>query len=198
VNAAPLLVCLDLQRSFLEEGPLAAPRGALALVECARLISLARARRWAVVHCFLRRPSGNLRIERHEARPIAGFEPRRAEPVIERETLSAYGNDAFDALLEQAPGRSALIAGLSASVTFMATAFDAFERGHRFVLASEALASQAGFEASAEQHEAVARDVAARLGFPASATFQEPGHLDPARTRITQGRNEDDDAQKTE
>lgn len=197
MSASPFLVCLDLQRSFLEAGPLAAPRGADALVECARLIAFARARRWTVVHCYLRRPSGNLRIERHEARPIAGFEPRRAEPVIERATLSAYGNEAFEALLENAPGRSALIAGLSASVTFMATAFDAFERGHRFVLASEALASQAGFEASVEQHEAVARDVAARLGFPASAAFQEPDRLGPALTAITSGRNDDDDTQQT-
>lgn len=168
MSQAPLLICLDLQRSFVEHGPLAAPRAPRALLECARLLSLARARRWDIAHCYFKRAHEPLCIGQYEARPIPGFEPRANEPVLERMTLSAYGHGALFDLVEAAPQRSALIAGLSASLTFLATAFDAFERGHRFVLAADALAAQNGAEADALAHERVARDVAARLGFPAS------------------------------
>lgn len=169
MNAPPLLICLDLQRSFIEDGPLRAPGGSQALVECARLLSIARARRWDIVHCYLSRRVGPLYIPPSEARPIAGFEPRVSEVVLERAKLSAYGHGALGDLIDGAPQRSALVAGLSASLTFLATAFEAFERGHRFILAADALAAQRGQEADAAQHERVSRDIAAQLGFPAGA-----------------------------
>lgn len=171
LTTPPLLVCLDLQQGFLDEGPLQAPQAPRALIECARLLSFARARRWRIAHCYLHRDCEPFRIERRQARPIPGFQPRVDEPVIERTTLSGYGHKAFPSLVEEAPSRTALVACLSASLTFMATAFDAFEHGHRFIVAAEALAGQAGLEADADQHEAVARDVAARLGFPVGARF---------------------------
>jgi len=102
------------------------------------------------------------------ALPVSGFSPRSSEAVIERRALSAYGHSAFAALMEEAPHKTALVAGLSASLTFVATALDAFERGHRLVIAVDALAAQGGPEAQASTHEAVARDIAARLGFPAA------------------------------
>lgn len=173
----PLLVCLDLQRIFIEDGPLRAPSGAEALLECARLLSHARRERWTIVHCFLRRAGGSMPIGAGQAMPIPGFEPQCSEVVIERTTLSAYGHTAFGRLLEGASKQSALVAGLSASITFMATAFDAFEHGHRFVVAADALAANAGFEASAAEHGAVVRDVAAQLGFPAAVTRQHPENL---------------------
>ena len=166
MSARPLLVCLDLQRAFIEDGPMRAPNAAAALLECGRLLSLARREHWSIAHCYLRSSVGPVRIEAGSALPVHGFEPRSLETVIERDTLSAYGHAAFKSLVQNAPFESALIAGLSASITFLATAFDAFREGHRFVLAADALAGQGGFEASASQHEAVARDVAAQLGFP--------------------------------
>lgn len=100
--------------------------------------------------------------------PVSGFSPQSIESVIERRTLSAYGHHAFASLLDLAPHKTALVAGLSASVTFLATALDAFERGHHLVIAADALAAQDGLEAPAHEHQAVARDIAAQLGFPAA------------------------------
>lgn len=163
MSAPPLLVCLDLQQAFLADGSLWAPRGSEALLECGRLLALARRRRWSIAHCYLR--GGTLGVAGAEALPISGFAPRSHEAVFERSTLSAYGHRTFAGAVERAPHRCALIAGLSASVTFMATAFDAFEHGHRLVIAANALAAQTGSEASAEHHKAVAGDVAQLLGF---------------------------------
>lgn len=162
---APLLVCLDLQRAFLRQGPLQAPHAPAALLHCRRVLSAARARRWRVTHCYLKRDTGPLMLAAEDRRPIEGFEPLRLEPVLERTSLSAYGHQAFHDLMAGSASTGVLMVGLSASLTFVATAIDAFERGHSFVIAAEALAGQQGGEASAHEHESVARDIAAHLGF---------------------------------
>lgn len=164
----PLLVCLDLQRAFADPGPLRAPHAASALLESARLLALARRERWHIIHCLLRRDESTLCVSGDMALPVSGFSPRSSESVIERASLSAYGHAAFGSLIEATQHRTALVAGLSASLTFVATAIDAFERGHRLFLAADALAAQDGSEAQARDHEAVARDIAAQLGFPAA------------------------------
>jgi nicotinamidase-related amidase len=173
-RSPPLLVCLDLQRAFTRQGPLHTPHAPAALMHCRRVLSAARARRWRVVHCYLKRQAGPLYFAPEDGRPIEGFEPLRLEPVLEREPLSAYGHDAFNGLMESAADTGVLMIGLSASLTFVATAIDAFERGHTFVIAAEALAGQQGGEASAQQHESVARDIAAHLGFE-SASIGDSG-----------------------
>lgn len=180
MNPPPLLVCLDLQRVFIEYGPLHAPHAPSALLESARLLAHARRHRWSVLHCLLRRPASPVLVDGDRALPVSGFGPQSNEAVIERATLSAYGHEAFASLLNAAPQRTALVAGLSASVTFLATALDAFERGHRLVIAADALAGQDGAEAPAPQHEAVARDIAAQLGFPAARTHQRSVEPRPA------------------
>lgn len=175
MKGAPLLVCLDLQRAFVEPGPMHAPHAASALLECARLIAYARRRRWTIVHCLLQRADLPVQVWGEHALPVSGFAPRNYEPVIERAALSAYGNRAFATLLESAAHKTAVVAGLSASVTFMATAIDAFEHGHHLIVAADALAGQGGLEAMALDHQAVARDVAAQLGFPAARTHDASG-----------------------
>jgi nicotinamidase-related amidase len=99
------------------------------------------------------------------ARPVDGFEPLVREKVFERQTLSAYGHFGFDRFMAEVAPSSVVVAGLSASITFMATAIDAFERQHRMVVLADALAGQSGREAHAGAHEAVSRDVASYLGF---------------------------------
>jgi nicotinamidase-related amidase len=171
MTRSPLLVCLDLQRAFLMEGPLLAPHAGDALLHCRRLLNIARERRWTLAFCYLRRPAGAFSISGEAARPAEGFEPQSHEIVFERSSLSAYGHPAFHSLMERADF-NVVIAGLSASITFVATVFDAFERGHRFVFAADALAGQMGLEAGAREHEAVARDIAGHLGFVAGSSRQ--------------------------
>lgn len=167
MSERPLVVCLDLQRAFIASGPWLAPNAPNALLGCARLLSHARNHAWEVVHCYLRPARGLWNAhDAVSALPLNGFEPRVNEVVLERTTLSAYGHKAFAALLAAAPNQTAIVASLNATFGFLATAFDAFEHGHRLVVGAQILAAQNGAEASATQHEAVARDVGALLGFP--------------------------------
>lgn len=164
----PTLVCLDIQRVFLRDGPLRAPNAADALIHCRRLLNAARENSWEFAHCYVRCARGPFRVVGNDARPVEGFEPFAREMVFERSSLSAYGDGAFRSLMDRASG-AVVVAGLSASMTFVATTFDAFDSGHQFLLASDALAGQDGLEASASLHEAVARDIASHLGFAAGA-----------------------------
>jgi nicotinamidase-related amidase len=161
----PLLVCLDLQRIFLADGPLLAPNAGDALIASRRLLSAARERNWRVAHCYLSRREGPLQVLGNAARPVDGFEPLRNETVLKRETLSAYGHAAFGSWIKETVSFGVILTGLSASLTLSATMFDAFERGHQLVIAPRALAAQAGAAADAQAHRQVACDVAGILGF---------------------------------
>jgi nicotinamidase-related amidase len=178
----PLLLCLDIQRGFLEPGMLHAPNAPRALVHGRRMLAHARERRWQVAHCLLRARTGPAPMSAHGARPIDGFEPRVREMVFERDSLSAYGNQDFLGLMNGAPG-GALVTGLSASLTVLATSIDAFERGHRLIFAHHALAGASGVDADAGAHEAVARDVARFLGFFVSGA----DGLSPLATNMIDG-----------
>lgn len=169
MSMGPLLVCLDIQRVFVRDGPLRAPNAAEALLQSTRLLQAARERGWEIAHCYLKRAGGPFSVIGQDARPVEGFEPRPREMVFERRSLSAYGHGTFRALMERTDG-AVVVAGLSASITFIATTFDAFDNGDSFLLASDALAGQGGHEASAGLHEAVARDIAALLGFTSRAS----------------------------
>lgn len=160
----PLLICLDVQRVFLEPGRFYTPNGARVLMHGRRLLDHARNERWQVAHCLLRPPAAPVAMNRQAARPVEGFEPLTREMVFERESLSAYGHPDFDRVVAKAE-HGAIVIGLSASLTFLATSIDAFERGQRLLLARDAMAAPAGIEAGAQSHEAVARDIARFLGF---------------------------------
>jgi isochorismate hydrolase len=164
VLTRPILLCLDVQRAFVEAGPLHAPYAGDALLQCRRLLAVARQQRWTIAHCLLHAESALLSLRAGAARPVEGFEPLAREIVFERATLSAYGHDGFATLLNQS-NAGVLVGGLSASLTFIATALDAFERGHRLIVAAPALAAQRGFIANAKSHAAVACDIAQMLGF---------------------------------
>lgn len=112
------------------------------------------------------------------ARPIDGFEPRVREMVFERKTISAYGNRDFNDLMNEVDA-GALVTGLSASLTMLATTIDAFERGHRLIFASDALAAAPGCDADAAAHQAVAHDLARLLGFYVGAVETAPRALAP-------------------
>lgn len=170
---APLLLCLDIQRGFLEPGLLHAPNAPRALVHGRRMLAHAREKRWRIAHCYLRAASGPASMSAHGARPIDGFEPHVREMVFERASLSAYGNRDFFELMDGVK-TGALVTGLSASLTLLATTIDAFEHGHRLIFAGDALAGARGGDADEGAHEAVARDVARFLGFYVGAADATP------------------------
>lgn len=161
---APLLLCLDVQRAFLEPGRFHAPNGPSALMHARRVLARAREQQWRIAHCLLRPFAAPASMSKDSARPVEGFEPLTREMVFERDSLSAYGHNDFHRLMESAEA-GALTIGLNASLSLLATSIDAFERGHRLILATDALASAAGIEAGADTHDSVARDIARFLGF---------------------------------
>lgn len=161
----PLFVCLDVQRVFVEPGPLYAPQAGQALLHGRRLLRLARDRRWQVAHCMLRHDAAPLRLSLDDARPVEGFEPTTRERVFERRELSAYAHPAFDQLASKCQRTGLVFIGLSASLTLLATLFDAFDRGHHGIVAVDALAAQRGDSADVDRHAAVSKDIASLLGF---------------------------------
>ncbi|HYD86011.1 MAG TPA: isochorismatase family protein [Vitreimonas sp.] len=180
---APLLVCLDVQRAFVEPGRFHAASGTRALMHGRRLLAYARERRWRIAHCLLRPFAAPVSMTVQSARPVHGFEPLTREMVFERESLSAYGHEEFDRLMASADA-GAMVTGLSTSLSLLATSIDAFERGHRLILPGEALAGPSGIEAGAPAHEAVARDIARFLGFSVSAAETAPMQAHPALEAI--------------
>ncbi|MGE0828816.1 MAG: isochorismatase family protein [Hyphomonadaceae bacterium] len=161
----PLFVCLDVQRAFVEPGDLYAPHAGQALLHGRRLLRLARERHWRIAHCLLRRSQEPLRLTPQGARPVEGFEPSTSEHVFERGELSAYRHPAFEQMVAKSQRAGVLFIGLSASLTFVATLLDGFERGHRGIVAADAMAAQEGRHADAQAHAAVSKDIADLLGF---------------------------------
>lgn len=167
----PVLLLLDVQRFLLDTRFAHTPEAPSVLLECQRWLSIARQQKWLVAHSLLRAPSTPWgALTSSVAAPVPGFEPRHTDPVFERKTLSAYGHPAFFELIERAPLKSAVVASLSASVSYLATAFDAFRNGHRMVITQASLAGQSGREAHAHAHQTVATDVAELLGFAHPST----------------------------
>lgn len=108
------LVCLDLQRSR-QSGD-----GQEAIVlQCRRVLSEARRRRWPVLHVHGRALA--------DSRPIPGLEPRPTEAVFLRQGPSAFSNANFTRAALALGGPLALI-GFALEDTVLATAFAAADR----------------------------------------------------------------------
>lgn len=152
----PLLLLLDVQRG-LTHRPDRITANAIKL--CGLLLSFARDRGWSIAHCYLQDGDALL----GDYRPVQGFEPRTDEMVFLRSGLSAYSSLEFAELMDS--GRfEVLISGLSASLTLLATLFDAQRLGHRFSVADGAIASSHARVAGLEDHARVSADVAELLG----------------------------------
>lgn len=124
------LVCLDLQRGR-QAGSATAPP----LVQCRRLLSEARARRWPVLHVHDRSLA--------DPRPIDGLEPRPTEPVFLRQGPSAFSNPNFRRAVHALGGPLALI-GYSLCDTVLATAFAAADRALPVEVVSDAVCPAEG------------------------------------------------------
>ncbi len=157
----PTLVLVDLQQEYLAtQRALAVPEAEVAIKNCR--LALAQARQFGIPVAFARLigQSAFFNPATRFSRPIEGFEPSNADLVFERSKPSCYANDSFAEVMEHAGGNF-ILAGLAGESACLATAVDAFHRGHRFTFLSDASASHALDEMSAADiHNAVKKVIA--------------------------------------
>lgn len=88
---------------------------------------------------------------------IEGFEPLRNEMVFERASPSCYSCEPFTALVSQSRGGIVLV-GFAGESACLSTLIDAFHRNHKVTYLTDASASHALDEMSADDvHRAVAK-----------------------------------------
>jgi nicotinamidase-related amidase len=154
----PIVVFVDMQQEYL-----AAPR-MLALPEIDR--SLANCRR--VLHhsrslglpiAFVRMLDDSAFFNRATpfVRWIEGFEPYRNEMVFERSNPSCYSSEPYALLMSQCRG-GVVLAGFAGESACLSTLIDAFHRNHKVTYLSDASASHALEDVSADHiHQAVSK-----------------------------------------
>lgn len=141
VSQIPTLVLLDLQQEYIAAPRLySIPKAEAALENCR--IALAHSRRLGFPVAFLRMvgrsPFFNPVLS--YSRWIPGFEPLTSEMVFERSMPSCYANREFGHAMTEGGGHFVL-AGFSGEAGCLATAVEAFHRGHSVTYLADASAS---------------------------------------------------------
>ncbi len=137
----PTLVLLDMQQEYIASPRLYSIPDAEAALENCRL-ALTHARRIGLPVAFLRMidksPFFNPVLSYSSW--IDGFEPLTSEMVFERSKPSCYANREFAHAMTEGGGHFVL-AGFSGEAGCLATAIEAFHRGHRVTYLGDASAS---------------------------------------------------------
>jgi nicotinamidase-related amidase len=158
---ARTLVLLDVQRDCVAEP--ASPELALAIGNCRLALHHARAAGFQVAFT---RWIGRARFFGDET-PFSGwldgFEPTRKDQVFDRGQPSCYSNPLFEEVITQAGGHF-ILAGITGETAGLATAVDAFHRGHQLTFLSDASASQQLGELAAVEVHRVVTKVIGRFG----------------------------------
>jgi len=154
----PTLVLLDLQQEYVASPRLYSIPGAERALENCRQ-ALAHSRRMGFPVAFLRMigrsPFFNPVLS--YSNWIPGFEPLTSEMVFERSKPSCYANREFAHAMTEGGGHFVL-AGFSGEAGCLATAVEAFHRGHRVTYLADASASLGLNQISAPTvHETVAQ-----------------------------------------
>jgi len=141
VSLIPTLVLLDLQQEYVASPRLfSIPDAEEALQNCR--LALTHARRMGLPVAFLRMidraPYFNPALS--YSNWIPGFEPMTSEMVFERSKPSCYANREFAYAMSEGGGHFVL-AGFSGEAGCLATAVEAFHRGHQVTYLADASAS---------------------------------------------------------
>jgi nicotinamidase-related amidase len=141
VPLIPTLVLLDLQQEYTASPRLfSIPKIETALENCHAALSLARELGLPVAFLRLigRAPFFNPALS--YSHWIPGFQPLTSEMVFERSKPSCYANRDFADAMSQGGGHFVL-AGFSGESGCLATAIEAFHRGHKMTFLADASAS---------------------------------------------------------
>lgn len=153
-SAPRLLVMVDLQMRSYDELARDNPQALARVLDNCRA-AIGHARDIGLPIAFTRRSHNIAPGERSPPSSwIAGFEPKRADMVFERELPSCYGNPLFDDVVSRVGGFA--IAGLAVEDTCLATAIDAEHRGHYVTFLDDAAASRQRYDTDAATVHTVA------------------------------------------
>ncbi len=94
---------------------------------------------------------------------IEGFEPFRNEMVFERASPSCYSSEPFTALVNQSRGGIVLV-GFAGESACLSTVIDAFHRNHKVAYLSDASASHALDDMSADDVQRAVSRISALYG----------------------------------
>jgi nicotinamidase-related amidase len=141
-SVVPTLVLVDLQQEYIAAPPrmLALPDAAQALANCRVALAHARAKGFPVAFVRWLGRSALFNPATRFSRWIDGFEPTGADMVFERDQPSCYASSSFGEVMGEAGGNFVL-AGFAGESACLATAVDAFHRGHSLTYLVDASAS---------------------------------------------------------
>ena len=152
--AAPMLVCLDLQREHTVGAAAEDLDSATRCVEtCKRVLRHARAAGWQIAH--VQRHDGRMAALPELFRPIEGLEPRPREPVFYRDRPSAFASKAFEDYVARLGDPRLIIIGFSLHASVLFTAVSGFEVGTPITVVEGALAAPSMLRFSGEVMENV-------------------------------------------
>jgi nicotinamidase-related amidase len=152
---APTLVLMDLQQEHLATPGAFGAGLDMALANCGAALKRARAGGLPVAFArMLPRPDATEAVAT-SARWIDGFMPTRADMIFDRDRPSCYASSEFSDVIGLG-SRHFVLAGFTGETSCLATAIDAYHRGHRVTFLSDASASRPlGRLGTDQAHEAV-------------------------------------------
>jgi len=160
MNAA--LVLIDLQNDFLAAPGLLPAAGAVT-ARAAQLLAACRAAKLPVIHVYTtvtRSPDNRMphwraanlwQCELGTAghAPPSALTPKDGEVVVQKQFFSSFGGTTLDSQLPSLNVDTLILAGVHTHGCVRATAFDAYQRGFRLLIAEDALASDDHLHAAA-------------------------------------------------
>lgn len=142
-RSVPTLVLLDLQQEYVAAPRALALDGAeAALKNCRVAIDHARASGFPIAHMRWLDNSPFFNPNSRFSRWIEGYEPHGSDMLFERNRPSCYASRDFNEIVGKS-GTPFVIAGFAGETACLATAIDAFHRGHNFSFLCDASASHA-------------------------------------------------------
>src|SRR5205085_7039976 len=137
----PTVVLLGLQAEYVATlRALGVPGATAAPANCRVALAHARAKGFPVAFVRWLARSAFFNPATRFSRWIEGFEPFGSDMVFERDQPSCYASASFDQVMTECGGNFVL-AGFAGETACLATAVDAFNRGHRIKFLSDASAS---------------------------------------------------------
>ncbi|MFQ6311082.1 cysteine hydrolase family protein [Lysobacter capsici] len=141
------LLVIDFQNEYFAGGRMPIPDGDAALRQTRRLLEFADRHRIRVIHVQHVLPVGAPLFAEggNTVKFHAAMQPRRGEPVIQKDSVSVFAGasaDAIERTLKDADADTLIIAGLQTHACVAGAARDAAARGYRVIVASDASATR--------------------------------------------------------
>ncbi len=150
-RAVPTLVLVDLQQEYISTPRALALNGASAALDnCSVALRHARELGFPVAHMRWIDQAPFFNSHSRFSRWIEGFEPNGADMIFERNRPSCYTSKDFAEIIGRG-GAPFVLAGFAGETACLATAIEAFHRGHTFTYLHDASASHALEHADAEE-----------------------------------------------